>query len=311
VTNPAALHLNQFGGSYGTFGTVLCLGATLALLWVWLERPSRRLAWALAAAASVCVGSSIALASRGPLVATAIAAALLALRHRRPRRQTVIALAAASVLVFSANAFARQVREYAQGRSMSDAIVATAHADPLVVLSGDLVEFDHAVAVVTVVPDGLPYLNGESLADIPKAFLPRALYTRKPLPIDFRLSRVMYGPTTTAGTPPTLPGEFFWNFGLLGALVAMAVTGGLLAALGRVLVAAGAFGTAAWCVTVGYCYLLLTRPVAYMLLLLAMALAGFYAAACAMGLVDVRMALAVPARRAQALRSARTAELSP
>jgi hypothetical protein len=45
-----------------------------------------------------------------------------------------------------------------------------------------------------------------------------------------------------------------------------------------------------------------------MLLLLAMALAGFCAAACAVGLVDARLAVAGLSRRAQALVSAPASE---
>ncbi|MEA2429459.1 MAG: hypothetical protein QOF37_3087 [Thermoleophilaceae bacterium] len=297
LTDPGALHLNQFGGAYGTFGMVLCLGAALAMLWAWLHQPSRALGWALAGAAAVCCLASLALASRGPLFVTGLAGALLIARYRRPRPRTLLAVAAAGVVLFGANAIAREVRQYAHGRPMGEAIASALATDPLVTLSGDLIEFDHSVALVALVPDRLPYLNGESLLDIPRAFVPRALFAHKPLPIDFRLSRAIYGPGAIAGTPPTLPGELYWNFGLVGALLAMAVIGVALGAAARRLTRAGPFAAVVWCLVVSYCYLLFTRPLAFMLMLLAMALAGLSVAAIAMGLIDVRVAIARIARR--------------
>ena len=62
---------------------------------------------------------------------------------------------------------------------------------------------------------------------MPAAFVPRALWGEKPLPLDFKLSRIVYGEGADAGTPFTLAGELFWNFGVAGVLVGMALLGAL------------------------------------------------------------------------------------
>jgi O-antigen/teichoic acid export membrane protein len=297
LTDPGALHLNQFGGAYGTFGMLLCLGSALVLLWAWLQHPSRALAWTLGGAAAVCGAASVALASRGPLFVTVLAAALLVARYRRPKRRTLVIVALAGAVLFGANSVVREARQYAHAVPIPEAVRSALTTDPLVTLSGDLIEFDHAVGVVTLIPERLSYLDGESLLDIPRAFVPRALDPSKPKPIDFRLSAAIYGPGAVAGTPPTLPGELYWNFGLVGALLAMAICGGILGEAGRRLTRAGPFAALAWCVIVAYCYTLFTRPLAFMLQLMVMALVALCVAATAMGLIDPRAAAAGLLRR--------------
>lgn len=283
VDDPATLHLDQFGGAYGVFGMLLCFAVALAALWNWCRRPTRGhlllslLGFGAGALASVC------LATRGPLIASALAGFALVLRHRRLRLRATLAVGAVAILLVSALMVLRTVRGYTQVVSLQTAITEAEHTSPLTTLTGDLVEFDHLVVVEKVVPSVLPWLDGGSFADVPGAFLPRALWPSKPLPIDFKLSREVYGPGTKAGTPFTLPGEAYWNFGLWGGLAAMCVLGGAGGLMWRWLQRQGSIlpGLAASLVY-GYTYLVLTRPLAAMVMTTALAVAAA-GAACLLG----------------------------
>jgi hypothetical protein len=147
---------------------------------------------------------------------------------------------------------------------------------------------ENFVALKQLVPDALPRLDGRSIWEVPGAFLPRQLWSEKPKPVDFELAEAIYGRGTQAGTPFTLAGELFWNYGVAGVFIGMALLGAL-AGLGWSALrrrATGA-GVVACALVVGYTYLLLTRPLGPMLLTLAMALVALTLAAALAGLVSV------------------------
>jgi hypothetical protein len=202
------------------------------------------------------------------------------------RRLTALSLAAV-VLVFSFG-YMRIVREYAQSLSVGEAISAGVQTDPLTVVGGDFSEVENFVALKELVPESLPRLDGKSIWEVPGAFLPRAVWPDKPKPIDFQLSEAIYGKGTKAGTPFTIAGELFWNYGEVGAIIGMAVFG-VIAGLAWTLVRRRASG--AWMVAcaalVGYSYLVLTRPLGPMLLTLVEALIALGAVAALAGLVSV------------------------
>lgn len=296
LSNPAALHLNQFGGLYGVFGLLLCLAALLVALWCWLQRPTPAALWLTALAGCVSTAASVALATRGPLVATIAAALALVLRNRRPSLRTAATAAVVLSLGIVVLSAARQLREYAQIESLGAAAESTLRTDPLELLSGDLIEFDHLVALTVLVPDTLPWLEGESIAAVPGAFVPRTLWPGKPLPIDYKLSEKLYGPTTTAGTPFTLAGELFWNFGAAWAVIIAAIAGLLT-------------GSAWWrwgqrsgwpglinAMVLGYTYLILTRPLAPMVQTTTFALVALFVAVLASDIVSWRPAVS-PVRK--------------
>jgi oligosaccharide repeat unit polymerase len=288
LNNPAKLHLEQFSGGYGVIGYMLCLGTALLLLWAWLRNPTRHLAWALAGATAVCLLAAFALQTRGPLVSTIVAALLIVIHERRVSGRRLVALSLAAVLLVFGFGYMRIVREYAQSLSLGEAIEAGARTDPLTVVGGDFSEVENFVALKQLVPDDLPRLDGRSIWEVPGAFLPRQIWSDKPKPVDFELAEAIYGGGTQAGTPFTLAGELFWNYGVAGVLIGMALLGAL-AGLGWSALrrrATGA-GVVACAVVVGYTYLLLTRPLGPMLLTLAMALVALTVAAALAGLLSV------------------------
>lgn len=289
IEDPASLHLEQFSGGYGVVGHMLCLATALLVLCAWLRRPSRPLAWTLAAAALVSLAASFALQTRGPLVASLVAALVIVFSQRRLSRQKLAALFCVGLVLVLGFTYMRTVREYAQTEPLADAVSASVRTNPVNVLGGDFTEVENFVALRRLVPDGLPWLAGSSLRDVPAAFVPRALWGEKPLPLDFRLSRALYGEQTAAGTPFTLAGELFWNFGVIGVVVGMALAGAMAGLGWRALgtrngITAGVASAA----IVGYSYLLFTRPLGAMLLTLAMALAGIGLAAVCTGLLKVQ-----------------------
>jgi O-antigen/teichoic acid export membrane protein len=284
--DPASLHLEQFSGGYGVFGYMLCLGATVLVLRALLARPSRALALTFAASAAVSLVAALALQTRGPLLATTVAAVALVTAHGRLGGRRLVAMALVTVLLLVGFAYLRTAREYAESVSLATAIELSLRTEPLAVASGDFTEVENFVVLERLVPEGLPWLNGRSLRDIPAAFVPRQLWADKPLPIDFELSRVTVGPQRRAGTPFTLPGELFWNFGVAGIVLGMSLLG-LAAGFGwRALRShSGPVAQVAAALFVGYTYLLLTRPLGPMLLTLAMALAALAVVAALGGLV--------------------------
>jgi oligosaccharide repeat unit polymerase len=286
--DPAQLHLEQFGGGYGVIGYMICLATALLLLWAWLRAPSRRLAVTLAGAVAVCLLAAFALQTRGPLVSTIVAAIVIVVLERQVSARRLVALSLATVVLVFGFGYMRIVREYAQSLSVGEAISAGVQTDPLTVVGGDFSEVENFVELKQLVPQDLPRLGGRSIWEVPGAFLPRQIYGDKPKPVDFELSEAVYGGGTNAGTPFTLAGELFWNYGIAGVFIGMALLGALAGAVWGLLRrhATGA-GLVACAMAVGYTYLVLTRPLGPMLLTLAMALVGLAVAAALAGLVSV------------------------
>lgn len=88
--------------------------------------------------------------------------------------------------------------------------------------------------VVGNVGVSVPYLYGESLMLLPYSLIPRALWPGKPGislgKIANRVFRVSDSDDTYIGV--TLIGEFYWNFGFVGAALSMGLLGGLIAWIG-------------------------------------------------------------------------------
>lgn len=287
--DPASLHLEQFSGGYGVMGHMLCLATALLVLWAWLRQRTRRLGWTLAAAVAVAAAATFALQTRGPLVASLVAAAVIVVSERRLSPRKVAVLLSIGLLLVVGFTYMRTVREYAQSEPLGDAVSASVRTNPLNVVGGDFTEAENLVVLQRLVPEALPWLSGESLRDVPAAFIPRQLWGEKPRPLDFKLSRVVYGQESRAGSPFTIAGELFWNFGLAGVAVGMALLGALSGLGWRVLRRwSGAAAIVAGAVVVGYSYLLFTRPLGAMILTLAMALAAIAVASALTGLINIQ-----------------------
>jgi hypothetical protein len=301
IDDPATVHLEQFGLGYGSVGYAIVLGAVLVVLWMWLGHPSPKLRGMLIAAGAVALVAAICLQTRGPLIATATAAVVLVLRERHLRRRQVATAAALAVVLLYGLFFMRQVRDYTQTQPFGVAVTSALQRNPLTLPSADFAELDGFVAVHRLVPEALPWLDGSSVADIPGTFVPRQLWGDKPYPIDRRVASKLYGDGASAGTPFTLVGELYWNFGFGGALLAMAVAGALAGLGWRALLALRPpFFDVVRATVTGYTYLLLTRPVGPMMLTLAFGLVGVGVAAFAIGTVELGPILRRLRSRAQA-----------
>jgi hypothetical protein len=220
-----------------------------------------------AVAAVVALAGGVALATRGVVVATAVAALVLVFRARAPRPRTVAVTALCIALLAAGAIVLRAIRDYSQSEPLADTPATLARTSPLRLVSPDLIEFDHLVGLEGVVPEHLDWLDGESLAKVPAVFVPRALWPDKPLPLDLRVSEQLTGARSKAGYPFTLPGEMWWNLRFGGSLVALLALGLIAGRFWRfLLVRGGAAGELVAAVITGYTYLLLTRPLGPMLL---------------------------------------------
>ena len=275
LDDPTAVHLGQQGEPYGVIGLSICLGAMLLLLLAWLRDPSRATTVLLALAAVSSVAGSVALATRGQLLGGLVAATFLVARERRPGRRTVaaglvlLAVAGGSLMTL------RAIRGNSDRHSLGTAVRATIDEGPWRIAGAEFTEFDALVALRELNPSALGPLRGQSIREVATAGVPRRLWERKPKPVDLLVSGTLYGPGTVAGTPFTLPGEFWWNVGLVPMLAWMAALGLLAGALWRRAAARhGAVARVGLAILAGYAYLLFTRPLAPMTLNVVVALAA-------------------------------------
>jgi len=85
---------------------------------------------------------------------------------------------------------------------------------------GGITALSHIVAET---PHDLPYRFGETLLIWIVFPIPRAIWPGKPVNVGGQIAAEIYGAGN--GTPPTLIGELYWNFGILGVLGGMFVLG--------------------------------------------------------------------------------------
>ena len=102
-------------------------------------------------------------------------------------------------------------------------------SDPFDSFVREYVQYDWFAIVVDVFPSQLSYLGGDSFVETFTLFVPRALWPAKPSPIAFQVNKFVGGPGT--GTPASLPGELYLNFGLPGVIIGMVLFGLILKAL--------------------------------------------------------------------------------
>jgi hypothetical protein len=265
--NPTAVHFGQYGGGYGTLGLCLCLGSALVALQALLAGRRRATLFLFLTACACSVAGSVALATRGPALATALAGVALVLRARPPRARTVVVTTITLAVVALAAITLRAVRDYSQYEPTGDAFATITETSPLRLLSPDLIEFDYLVTLQHVVPHDIGWLNGDSFADVPRFFVPRKLWPGKPRPLDVTFASELFGRPSVSGTPFTLPGEAWWNLRFGGGLAFLLVLGMLAGITWRTLLQRGGpAGELAAAVLTGYSYLLFTRPLGPMLL---------------------------------------------
>jgi len=99
--------------------------------------------------------------------------------------------------------------------------------DALAVLTTSILkEFDQLevfATIVAITPEKLPFWYGQSYLDIFSLPIPRSLWADKPVPARLILGQLMRG--IDVGIPPTVIGEFYFNFGIFGIIFGMCLFG--------------------------------------------------------------------------------------
>jgi len=294
INHPASIRRDQQSSFYGFIGVWMVQGAALyawiAALGSAADRAARRRAWAIFSTGfALAVAAAVCLQLRELVLGLGVAMLVTHVQLRRPSARTaavaagVLAMAIIAVLLF------QQVRDYSQRVPTARAVQLTLETPPTELASADLDTFDNLLAMRRLVPSSVAYLDGRTLAEVPLALVPRALWRGKPQPIDQLVSGYLNpgGQPLNAqgraasvaglpGAPIALQGELYWNLGLAGVVAGSALVGlctGLLGRLGR---RAGEspvlLGLCA--VAISFVPLLLTRSLAAMTGNLVLALIG-------------------------------------
>ena len=277
----ASIRVGQQSSFYGQLGVWMVQGVALYALAARLREPSRQARTLLWLSVPIAIAAGVALQVRAITVSGLVAAALLYLGLRRPggmRLAVGVGLIVPAALLL---AFAQQVRDYSQSFPLREALSLSTRTPLSALYSSDLAEFDNLVAMRELVPASVPYLDGESLLDIPGALVPRAVWSGKPRPLDQRVSDYLY-PGEPASSPISVAGELYWDGGLWVVLLGGAVLGALMGWIGRLGIrgfAAGArspgrTGTVTFAVACSFTFVLLTRALGAMTADLAVALVG-------------------------------------
>jgi oligosaccharide repeat unit polymerase len=284
IHSAGSLHVNQGSGFYGQFGIWMLEGTALYALAVILQggdggREARRV---LMVSAPLAVLSTLALGSRGFIAFGLLAAAVIYLRLRVPRARTVAITISVALLVAGALEFAAIVRTNAASTDLATAVGRTFETPVPAFQTADLSVFDDFVAMQGVVPSSISRLDGSSLLQIPAALAPRALWPGKPQPVDNLVSEYLY-PGATAGTPITMQGELYWNFGLPGVALGSLAIGLLMGWSTALLFRRSALSLILYAVLYASVFALLTRALGTMSANTAIALVATAVAVAACG----------------------------
>lgn len=296
IHSPASIRSNQQSSFYGFIGVWIVQGAAL-YAWMAALGAGRRpppadpwRAWAVFAFAfGLSIAATVCLQLRELALALVVAMLIVYVHERRPTATRLAWAAGLLALVIVAALVFQQVRDYSQRVSTGRAIELTLDTPPTELASADLDTFDNLVSMRQLVPDSVPFLDGRTLADIPLALVPRALWSGKPQPVDQLASGYLYpGPQPLnrtgravsvaglPGAPISLQGELYWNLGLAGVVVGSGVAGLLMGLVGRLGRRAGESPILLGLIAIAIAFgpLLLTRSVAAMTGNLVLALIG-------------------------------------
>lgn len=223
-----SLHTNQGSGFYGQFGIWMLEGTALYAFATLLQHPGdTRAKRVLAVSAPLAVGSTLALGSRGFIAFGLLAAGVIYLRMRAPNARTVAITISIAVLIAGLLEVVAIVRTNAASADLATSIERTVETPVPAFQTADLSVFDDFVAMQAVVPSSISRLDGSSLLQIPAALAPRALWPGKPEPLDNMVTAYLY-PGQVAGSPITMQGELFWNFGLASVAIGSLLIGALM-----------------------------------------------------------------------------------
>lgn len=92
-------------------------------------------------------------------------------------------------------------------------------------LIGEFTQFDWFAIILYLVPMAVPYHNGSTFLQFFYMFIPRAFWAEKPLPIAYTVNQMFTQSPNPSGTPFTILGELYLNFGILGIILGMILFG--------------------------------------------------------------------------------------
>jgi oligosaccharide repeat unit polymerase len=292
VESAASIRVGQGGSFYGFVGVWLVQGTALYALAVTLQRKDRTARRVLAASVVLTLLAALALQLRG-LFVVALLAGLALFVVLRPLRRRHLALGAALAVfgVFALGA-TQQIRAYSNVVSTEEAVRLTARTPIPVWYVSDLSTFDNLVAIRILVPDSIEHLDGQTLAAIPEALVPRFINPDKSPPVDSLVASYLY-PGIPVGIPISFQGELYWNGGLLAVILGAPILGLALGLVGRLGLRAppGSALFIVYAVLFPFTHALLTRSLAAGLQSIVFALVGVGLAIAAASPAETRAAV--------------------
>lgn len=222
----------QSHGQLRVLNTLSTVAFWLQLAWYCHRRlrhgfPSLRAMWLLVLFLNACLLSVYA-STRIDIIAIILGALVVqyCLRGETVSRRTLVVAITVAVL---APTMLTALRTLDQGTSEAAAITSETFVDTFV-LTRTFSDIPTTANIIHVIPQQLPYADGETITAWIAAPIPRALWPDKPLislgPV---IGSVVFG-NLRSGVPPGLVAEAYWNFGL-GGLLILPVLAGI--ALGR------------------------------------------------------------------------------
>jgi oligosaccharide repeat unit polymerase len=296
VHSAGSLHTNQGSGFYGQLGIWMLIGTALYAFTAILrsESPNREARRVLFVSAPLAAACTLALGSRGFIAFGLLAAAVIYLRLRKPRLRSVAITVGVALVLAAGLEFTAIVRTNAAATDLGTAVERTVETPVPAFQTADLSAFDDFVAMQGVVPSSISRLDGSSLLQIPAALAPRALWPGKPPPLDNLVAEYLY-PGAIAGTPITMQGELYWNFGMPGVALGSLLIGAMMGWSMTLLFRREPLSLILYAVLYTSVFALLTRALGTMTANTVIALVGAGIAVLAVG--PVRLHLREPVRR--------------
>lgn len=266
IHSPGSLHTNNQGsGFYGQLGIWILEGVALFSFAAILQGggDARRPKRVLAVSGVLAVIFTLALGSRGLIVFGLLAACVIYLRMRKPAPRTIVIAVASLALLGGLLEFSAVVRTNSQSDGLATGVQRSLKFPIAAYQTADLSTFDDLVAMQELIPSSISWMEGTSLLDIPAALAPRALWPGKPQPVDTRVSEYLV-PGASSGSPITMQGEFFWNFGTPAVAIGSLIVGLLMGWSMTLLFRSGRLSLLLYAVLVASVYALITRALGTM-----------------------------------------------
>jgi oligosaccharide repeat unit polymerase len=220
--------------SWSIASTVVLLRAAPVILGAYYFK-TKRLRALFIASLLLSVAFNLMLGNRSSVLVPLLALLVIAYYLRRPkvgrllRRTMVIGVFAGIILLFIIIQVSVRMH-LLRGGAVSDlSLKSLATEDVSGRFLDEFNQFDWFVVVLEIVPSELPFQYGKSFAEVFTRFVPRAIWPDKPAPISKRINMMLGG--ARSGHPPTILGELYLNFSVLGVIAGMVVFGILLRAM--------------------------------------------------------------------------------